>query len=421
MADSTPRPLHLHTLESLLADLVSGRAVSVGGGVTFLLSDEHARSALEWYRKRGANNWSANVTAAHGEQMVDAIQVAPPELAALPARPANASERRLKLIRLQAHRFAGLHKFGTPLSPPADYVFEFSAPITLFEGRNGSGKTSLANAIIWTLTGEILRAQREPESVNDEFECLVAGMEADQEPTTHRLTPVTPIPDVAQYRPDHNWVPADTWVELTFADETGRTLPSVRRSQRRTAQGRLEETPPDLTVLGIDPIAVRIGAVMPGLLPLIKVGHESELGRAVAQLTGLSALIDLAGHAQRAINKIKEFAKAKTEEKHQIDRHYETTKIDFEKELEPHSDLTPPRVVPSPSDAETIDEILTEIVDHFETKKANAFDSARNILGDTFNPSDTTQRSDLEKSIGPALSDAAQPHRLPSMIRLKGF
>jgi len=39
---------------------------------------------------------------------------------------------------------------------------------------------------------------------------------------------------------------------------------------------------------------------MPGLLPLIKVGSESELGRAVSQLTGLSALVDLAEHVRRA-------------------------------------------------------------------------------------------------------------------------
>jgi hypothetical protein len=421
VAESTPRPLHLHTLESLLADLVSGRAVSIGEGITFVLPDERARSALEWYRKRRATNWPANVTVALGEQLVDAIQLAPPEIAALPARPANANERRLQLRKIQAHRFAGLHKFGTPALPPADYILEFSAPITLFEGRNGSGKTSLANAIIWVLTGEILRAQREPERASNEFECLVAAPESDQEPTSHRLTPVTPIPDVALYRPDRNWVPADTWVELTFVDENGTALPPIRRSQRRTAQGRLEETAPDLTVLGIDPIAVRIGTVMPGLLPLIKVGHESELGRAVAQLTGLSALIDLAGHAQRVINKIKEFTKSKTEERKQIDRRYETLKDDLEKELEPHPDLAPPKAIPAPSDAGIIETILAEIIQHFETKKGNAFDSVRSILGDTFDAGDAKQRNDLEKSIGPALSDTEQPHRLSSMIRLKGF
>ena len=422
MPESAPRPLHLHTLDSLLADLVSGRAVSVGDTATFALLNDRARSALQWYRKRGAANWSANVSVAHGEELVDAIKLAPPEVPALPARPANANQRRLTLVKLQAHRFAGLHKFGTPAAPPPDYICEYLTPLTLFEGRNGSGKTSLANAILWCLTGEILRPQREPEKASEEFECSVAGDDPGQQPTSHRLTPVTPIPDVDQFRPDQGWVPADTWVELTFIDETGTALPPIRRSQKRTAQGKLEEIPPDLSLLGIDPIAVRIGTVMPGLLPLIKVGHESELGRAVAQLTGLSSLTDLAAHSQRAKTKIdKEFIKTKTEERNQIDSRYETARGDLEKELEPHPSLAPPKAVPPPSDDASIEATLNEILAHFESKKASAFDSVRSILGDEFDPTDSKRRADLEKSIVPALSDVAQPQRLPSMARLKGF
>jgi len=127
-----------------------------------LLPDEPTRSALEWYRKRGAATWTAAVSAPHGEDLVDAVNKKPPVLPALPARPANSNARRLLLKRVEAHRFAGLHKFGTPAAAPANYVHEFRSPLTLFEGRNGSGKTSLVNAIIWALTGEILRPQREP-------------------------------------------------------------------------------------------------------------------------------------------------------------------------------------------------------------------------------------------------------------------
>lgn len=162
MPDFEPRSLHLHTLDSLIADLVSGRPVPTGANESFLLPDEPTRSALEWYRKRGAATWTAAVSAPHGEDLVDAVNKKPPVLPALPARPANSNARRLLLKRVEAHRFAGLHKFGTPAAAPANYVHEFRSPLTLFEGRNGSGKTSLVNAIIWALTGEILRPQREP-------------------------------------------------------------------------------------------------------------------------------------------------------------------------------------------------------------------------------------------------------------------
>src|SRR5260370_22851880 len=104
----------------------------------------------------------------------------------------------------------------------------------------------------------------------------------------------------------------------------------IRRRQSRSPPGKLKETPPELTVLGVDPIAVRIGTIMPGLLPLIKVGSESELGRAVSQLTGLSALVDLAAHVRRAKAKIdRDFVKAKTSDRDRADRDYHTAKDDL--------------------------------------------------------------------------------------------
>src|SRR5437660_282406 len=79
------RPLHLHTLDSLVADLVSGRPVEIGAEEPFVLPDEHTRSALEWYRKKGPTGWKASVSAQQGKNLVDTILQKPPELPALPA------------------------------------------------------------------------------------------------------------------------------------------------------------------------------------------------------------------------------------------------------------------------------------------------------------------------------------------------
>jgi hypothetical protein len=248
MPESESRSLHLHTLDSLIADLVSGRSIQVGPSELFELSDERTRSTLDWYRKKGAAAWTANVSTEHCESLVDAIHKQAPELPTLPARPANANSRRLRLKKLEAHRFAGLHKFGTPDAAPQNYTHEFRSSLTLFEGRNGSGKTSLLNAIIWALTGQMLRPQREPETAED-FDCWVSPADGNDEHTAHKLSPLTPMPNVEQYRPDRAWVPADTWVELTFVDETGTELPVIRRSQSRSPQGKLTETSTDLSVL----------------------------------------------------------------------------------------------------------------------------------------------------------------------------
>ena len=275
---SESRALHLHTLDSLITDLVSGRPVSTDEEREFVLSDARTRSALEWYRKRGSTNWTAAVSAAHADDLVNAALRDPPQLTPLPARPANANSRRLQLKKIEAHRFAGLHKFGTP-----DQLLRTTSTnlvLLLLCSRAGTDQAklrflthSLVNAFIWALTGEMLRPQRAPEAAED-FECWIDAEQESDERTTHKLSPLTPMPNVEQYRPDQAWVPADTWVELTFADKSGAELPVIRRSQSRSPQGKLKETAPDLSILGIDPIAVRIGTIMPGLLPLIEVGSE---------------------------------------------------------------------------------------------------------------------------------------------------
>ena len=70
MPESEPRPLHLHTLDSLIAELVSGRPVQTSAGERFFFPDDRARSALEWYRKKGAAVWKANISAERGEDLV---------------------------------------------------------------------------------------------------------------------------------------------------------------------------------------------------------------------------------------------------------------------------------------------------------------------------------------------------------------
>ena len=55
------RSLHLHSLRSLLADLVSGQAVGLEGKQPFSLASLEARALLDWYRKNEGTS-SKNVT-----------------------------------------------------------------------------------------------------------------------------------------------------------------------------------------------------------------------------------------------------------------------------------------------------------------------------------------------------------------------
>ncbi len=417
MTDFEPRALHLHTLDTLLADLIGGRPVLITGGDTFTLSSDAARNALQWYQDYGTTKWPANLNTSDLEKLVDATQQPARSVPTIPPVRTSRTLRKLTLRKLEAHRFAGLHKYGTPSTAPANFVYEFAAPLTLFEGRNGSGKTSLANAIIWALTGDILRAQRFPEKAHNDYECLIDGVGED-EPTSHRLSPVTPLPDVADFRPDQPWIPADTWVELTFEDDAGNLLPPIRRSQTRTTRGKLSESS-NIETLGLDPIAVRIGTVMPGFLSLIRVGSESELGRAVSQLTGLSALVDLADHCRRSITRLKELTRTKKLEADSADDRYNTAKQDLEKLLSEHPSIMPPTAVPSPSHDRAIEGAFMAISDHFEDLKTQAFESAKTILGDTFDPEDSQSKSDLEENVALAFGELGRIGKLPALSRLR--
>ena len=420
MPEIDPLPLHLHTLDSLVTDLVSGRAVSVGPTDAFSLSGERSRSALNWYRQKGESGWSANVSTQIGEELVTAILKDPPELPSDTAGQLASGTKRLTLRKVQAHRFAGLHKFGKPEAAPADFIHDFSESITLFEGRNGSGKTSILNAIIWTLTGELLRPQRPPESADTEFECW---HEVDNETIrTFKLTPVTPMPDASIFLPTDAMVPIDTWVELTFADEAGQLMPPVRRTQSRQGT-RLRETAPDFSALGIDPIALRIGTIMPGLLSHIQVGKSrSELSEAIAKLTGLASLVTLAGHAGRAKkNILGDYTKAKEEALNRADIGYSGTKAEIEAILAEHPRLTSPLPLPIPSNESSIEETLKAIEAHFEAAKGDAFQSAQSILGEQFDPSQKAQRDDLEKCCTIAIDRVKAIGSLPSLSRLRSL
>jgi hypothetical protein len=356
------------------------------------------------------------------EQLVDAILTAPPEVPT--SEEAGVSKRgtKLTLKKLEAHRFAGLHKFVTPERPPDNFILEFSSSVHLFEGANGSGKTSLANAIIWALTGELLRPQREPEKGTEEFQCRIdLEQSANSSASIHKICQVTPLPDPSHHVPEKGWVHADTWVELTFADETGRLLTPIRRSVSRTPQGRLFETPPNLGKLGVDPISFRIGTVMPGLLPLIRVGSESELGKAVAQLTGLSSLVDLSENVRRARTRIdKEFVKQKTQAIESADESYGRTRTDLIEEIEAHPSIRPAQAVPPPSTDASIEAAIEGISAHFLSLYTTSVSAAQNVLSDTFDPGNGKLRADLENSIGAALSEVRQL-RLDSLARLKSL
>lgn len=415
MTTESSLPLHLHTLESLCVDLVAGLSVGVGDeGSTFRLQSNASRGILFWYGKN-RQKWAANVQTVDVEAIVDAASTVPNVQPTSNQATASGFVRRFTLASIKAHQFAGLHHAGTSQSKPSDFTFEFKDGVTLFEGYNGSGKTSLLNAIIWALTGDVLRPQRAPEQGNKDFEFEV------DESSTHAAPPVVPLPDPDLEVLTAPAVPVDTWVELEFEDQDKKKY-QVRRSLKRIARNVLKDEISGIDELGLDPISTRVGTTMPGILPYVQVGSASALGKAVSELTGMAPLVQLANHAGKAKKKIDgDLTKAKQSEIENVDEAYLRSRTDLVELLRKHKLQVDDAEIPFPSDGASVEIGLDRLSTRLEELKTYGLNHAKQVLGETFDVQDETQRTDLINSIAPALNTVSKLDPLPSMTRLRGF
>ena len=417
--NTAPRDIHLLTLDALLADLIGGRVVALGEGKELALTSDDARAGLDWYR-RNRGKWQANLSASDADSIIDAMDAPRPTGEAELETGSAHVVRVLQLVKVEAHRFAGLHAYGRPSAPPATFVFEPGKPITLIEGVNGSGKTSIVNAIIWCLTGQLIRSQRAPEEGPLDFSCEIER--DDGTTSTHAMSAITPLPPKsAELPPDGQPIPADSWVELTFADDSGAPLPPLRRAQGRTARGKVTETAPDLEVLGVDPIAWRIATTMPALLPFLSVGSTSQLGEAVARLTGLADLVDLARHAERMSVRIIKNAKPEIEKQRtEIAERYQQGVDDLNAIVAESPAIVFDSLIPAVDGGDSADRIAS-IAAHFFHTKAKALSEARDVLGDGFDPEDKKLRDNLEASIAPAIERLRTVGELPAIARFSAL
>lgn len=409
------RSLHLHTLDSLCSDLVAGLSVSVGeDGSTFQLQLSASRGVLFWYAKNKLK-WAANVQTTDVEAIVDAALSVPTHQNTFNQTSRIGPPRRFRLASIKAHQFAGLHHASTSLATPDDFIFQINGGVTLFEGYNGSGKTSLINAITWALTGDILRPQRVPELGSKDFD-----FEVDQG-TSHSAPPVVPLPNPALEAIVPPALPVDTWVELEFQDQDGKNY-SIRRSLKRVARGALKEDITGLDNLGLDPICTKVGTTIPGILPYVQLGSSSALGKAVSELTGMAPLVQLANHAQKAKKKIDgDLSKGKRKELEGADEAYSRTRSDLIDLIRKHALAIEEEVIPPPSEDPTLEAKLDELASRLDKLKASGLEHAKLVLGEAFDAQDEQQRIDLVGSIAPALGAVNNLSTLPSMARLRGL
>ncbi len=427
-------PLYAHTYESLCQTLLSGDAVDPGGGKpSVALTNPDSRSILAWYLS-STDAWlrtdptsrPKSVRDDHLAALVARVAQPPPDPTPAPTRAAR-EPRTLCLKRLRAHRFAGIHLYGTPGTPPPDFEFIFDHPLTLIQGKNGAGKTAFLNAITWCLTGFVHRSGRQPEKVGDPIGVRPEVVPDPASPTLPQsldITSITPLPPAATLASFGGNVPLDTWVELELVEHRDDRPPAsfiVRRELRRASRtGKPEVIQSGFEALGLDPIALDVCTRMPGLIPYIQVGGTSSLSKAIATLTGLRPFEDLAVHARRVKEKLDDDKpKLFAQQVSKFAREFDDARRKVEEAFAEHPDIRPGEfLLPTGLGDSTAGSSLTVLREATEATQTARFAEARRVLGGTFNAADHAHRVAVRDLVPDALAALTHLVRLPAFTHL---
>jgi hypothetical protein len=260
------------------------------------LASSGARRLLHFFLSRDKNK-----VADAKEELFDGLIAAWQNKAFDPATTIKATttttdSRRWRLVRLESSGFGGLNLVDGP-----NFVLVLDGENWCLEGQNGSGKTSIASAIIWTLTGCRCRDQ-DGVIVDDGRRVPVfndSGVPIGDWPPTISY-PATPLKLSGA---------AEAWVCLTFQNENGDTAEAYRRLTAPASGEPIFESKIDNVLLSA-PQLIETGLLMPARLARIGFGDRSQsIYEAVKLLTGLDQLADIGEGAANFTHKAKRFLK----------------------------------------------------------------------------------------------------------------
>lgn len=179
-----------------------------------------------------------------------------------------------RLDKIKTYGFGGLNQFGGPT-----FNIEVNQETWCIEGQNGSGKTSLTSAIIWALTGQVIR----------EHSGLSRNKGERKDVYSNNGTKIGTWPPIAAYPTDENDLakPAKVFVKLDFRNNNGDKA-TVYRSLQSLSDGTVKQLVRKSPFIEPYVNLIETGVVMPNRLGYLGFGDQSEnLCEAVKMLTGL--------------------------------------------------------------------------------------------------------------------------------------
>ena len=296
------------------------------------------------------------------------------------------------LNKIKTKNFGGLNTYGGP-----EFCSELQSENWCLEGSNGSGKTLLASAIIWSLTGYRLRE-------NDGL-MMENGIRTPVYDDSGRK--IGAWPALATYPVSVNDLTdtATVNVELTFESASGeRALAS--RTLISTSDGNAEFNVDVDRRLTAAPQLIEAGLLMPARLAHIGFGPRStSLYDAMKMLTGLDQLADIALGAGAFCNRGRRFLKyAKDKDINRIESSFRAD-LGRARELVPNTQLTISEVLKLGD--EKLLETLQRLSDTASTEAGELLALLKSDIADDIDLSSIEGRKRLSRAVNSAREIAA--------------
>lgn len=204
-----------------------------------------------------------------------------------------------RLVRMETRNFGGLNRLGG-----APFTLDVPATGLRVGGYNGKGKTSLASALVWGLTGARIISQQGPVEAASHPQPVFADDAAGEAPKAiGTWPPVLAYPN-ATSKAEIAEAQGTAQVILIFRDEGGQDWTVTRTI---TADGTMEAE--SFGSFGVPDILLELAVLMPNRIPGIRLGEGQNEADALVKLLGLEPLGQLADHVSDLHHSSKNFSK----------------------------------------------------------------------------------------------------------------
>ena len=312
----------------------------------------------------------------------------------------EADARCWRLKKIETRGFGGLN------TVPGD-VFEFDArgADSCIEGQNGSGKSSLANAVLFAMTGKIHRDQY---GIWDDPSRVEPVLSDDG-------TKLGDWPPIAVYPTSwgNDLPPVDVSVTLTFEDDGDSEEIIAKRRLHGTIGAITEEESIDSRLTAV-PTLVEAGLLMPMRIQHIRMPEPEDNDQLVGlmrQLIGLEPLLDVANLVDKLCHGNQRFLKyARDNDSEGKQNDFSRLLMEAQEEIE-ELDTGLELIVDVEAKKPVPDDRLRDVhtaKEELARRQAEGFHALADLAFETFNPDEAEHRRRVAEAIDQLHLDASR-------------